>query len=135
MFARRPLLFVPIAASVLILSGCPDVPGCPDCTIKTGKYTVPSERDLDGYTISEAKLKHDVSFQSHCPDPPSGDKPPCSRSKTKSVMPAEPGKSYEERLIFATDAAQDSESAEVILTLTQAGQPDVTERLAVTIVP
>lgn len=130
----RTLLLV--VAGPFLLTACPPKPVCPNCSIKRGKYTIPAESELpDGYTITAAKLEHDVDYDSHCPDPPSGDTPPCNRNDTKSVMPAEPEKSYTKRLIFPTDAAQDSESAVVHLTLSKPGKPDITEDVSVTVLP
>lgn len=135
MKTSRPLPFLALAAVSTLLTGCPDHPTCPDCSVKDGKYTVGEYDELDdGYEITGAKLTHTVQFNSHCPSPPSGDRPPCSRSDTTDVMPAQPGESYTKTLLFRTDSNQDSESANVELTLTLSGKPDVTKNVTVTIV-
>jgi len=132
----RTLSLLLIGSAPLFLTACPAKPGCPNCSIKRGKYTIPAESELPaGYSITAAKIQHDVDYQSHCPSPPSGETPPCSRSDSEDVMPAEPEKTYERRLIFRTDSAQDSETAVVILTLSQSGKPDINENVSVTILP
>ena len=140
MFVSRPhatlRTLLLIVVGPFLLTACPPKPPCPNCSIKRGKYTIPAESELpDGYTIAGAKLEHDVDYQSHCPEPPSGDTPPCSRTDTKDVMPADPEKEYTKRLIFSTDSAQDSESATVILRLSSPGKPDINENVPVTILP
>ena len=117
-----------------MLVGCPENPTCNTCTLKKGKYTVPNYSELDnGYAITGAKLQHDVDFMSHCPRPPSGETPPCSRSDTKDVMPAEAGKTYTKGLIYETDSSQDTESAIVTITLSKSGKPDIPKTINVTV--
>ena len=136
---------IAIAAPTMLLAGClaeepdpeigfrPDEPTCPDCTVKDGKYTVGNYSELsNGYTITAARLSHDVDYESHCPAPPASEEPPCERSGGISVLPATGGQTYVHELIFATDWNQgDSESAEVQFTLTKSGSPDVVYRESV----
>lgn len=127
-------VFLIVVAPLLLLTGCPPEPPCPNCTVKTGAYKIPDESALpSGFTISDAELTHDVDYRSHCPDPPSGETPPCQRSDSKSVMPVRPGDEDETKLIFATDSNQDNESAEIKLTLTRTGQPNQTVTVPVTV--
>lgn len=133
---------IAIAAPTMLLAGClveepdsevgfrPEHPTCPDCTIKTGKYTVGNYAELSsGYSITAARLTHDVEYESHCPAPPASETPPCDRSGAISVLPAVGGQTYVHDLIFATDWDEgDEESAQVEFTLTRSGAADVVYR-------
>lgn len=140
--------FIAIAVPTMLLAGClaedpedidlqfrPPKPPCPNCSIKNGSYTIPPQSAFpSGYTITAARLTHNVEYESHCPAPPASEDPPCERSGAISVLPAVWDQSYEEPLIFATDWGQgDEESALVELTLSKSGSPDIVERLAVSI--
>ncbi len=54
------------AAATVGVLGCPTQPGCPNCRLKVTNFTVPSP-NADGYSVSEATMTSDFTFNGHCP--------------------------------------------------------------------
>lgn len=53
------------AVATFAVSGCPEQLGCPNCGFRTATFTVTSPGR--GYTVSEATLVSDFTFDGHCP--------------------------------------------------------------------
>ncbi|MEM6990125.1 MAG: hypothetical protein AAF721_06500 [Myxococcota bacterium] len=117
--------FVTLAgvAGALLIPGCPDTTPCPNCTVKKAKFGIKKYKALDeGFTISEAELEQRISYQSHCPAPPT-ETPPCARSEKKSIMPVAGGDEVDVPLYLPTNN-KDTETATLTVTMSKSGSPD-----------
>lgn len=134
--AKTLMLAAGLVAGGIALGGCPTNPTCPECTIKKGQYKIPKYKELDqGYSITDVAVGHHVTYESHCPNPPQSDDPPCQRSAKASWMPANPGVDEEKSLILETNwDLNDRETAEVTVTMEKRGAPTLSTTVSVTVV-